>query len=62
MRVYVTAAATRAAVVQFGDLLTKADIQANPAKVSKARCVEFKTWFGNKCFKMQYTHQRRQTS
>eukprot|EP00959_Pyramimonas_sp_CCMP1952_P067376 1406256-Pyramimonas_sp.AAC.1 len=32
MRVYVAAAAKRAAVVNEDDLLTKADIQANPEK------------------------------
>eukprot|EP00959_Pyramimonas_sp_CCMP1952_P056923 1188549-Pyramimonas_sp.AAC.1 len=32
MRVYLTAAAKRAAVVKGDDLLTKADIQANPDK------------------------------
>eukprot|EP00959_Pyramimonas_sp_CCMP1952_P129949 2717657-Pyramimonas_sp.AAC.1 len=32
MRVYVTAAAKRTAVVKEDDLLTKADIQANPVK------------------------------
>ena len=36
MRVYVTAAAKRAVVVKEDDLLTKADIQANPVQVSKA--------------------------
>ena len=36
VRVYVTAAAKRAVVVKEDDLLTKADIQANPVKVSQA--------------------------
>eukprot|EP00959_Pyramimonas_sp_CCMP1952_P160101 3348433-Pyramimonas_sp.AAC.1 len=30
---------------------SKADIQANPEKVSKARYTALKTWFDNKCFK-----------
>eukprot|EP00959_Pyramimonas_sp_CCMP1952_P120854 2526949-Pyramimonas_sp.AAC.1 len=51
-RVYVTAAAKRAAVVKDDDLLAKADIQANPVKVSKARCTELKTWFDSECFEM----------
>eukprot|EP00959_Pyramimonas_sp_CCMP1952_P054024 1129997-Pyramimonas_sp.AAC.1 len=54
MRVYVTAAAKRAIVVKEGDLLAKADSQANPVKVSKALYSEFKTWFGSKCFNVQY--------
>ena len=53
MRVYVSATAKRAVVVKEDDLLTKADIQANPVKVSKALYTELKTWFDNKCFKMQ---------
>eukprot|EP00959_Pyramimonas_sp_CCMP1952_P357401 7484088-Pyramimonas_sp.AAC.1 len=36
MRVCVTAAAERAVVVKEDDLLTKADIQANPETISKA--------------------------
>eukprot|EP00959_Pyramimonas_sp_CCMP1952_P108795 2274921-Pyramimonas_sp.AAC.1 len=35
MRVYVTAAAKRAAVVKEDDLLAKTDIQANPDTISK---------------------------
>eukprot|EP00959_Pyramimonas_sp_CCMP1952_P421818 8836809-Pyramimonas_sp.AAC.1 len=50
MRGYVAAAARRAAVVKVGDLLTKADIQANPVTVSKALHTDFKTWFNKKCF------------
>ena len=53
MRVYVSATAKRAVVVKEDDLLTKADIQANPVKVSKALYTELKTWFDNKCFNMQ---------
>eukprot|EP00959_Pyramimonas_sp_CCMP1952_P167737 3505578-Pyramimonas_sp.AAC.1 len=53
MRVYVTAAAKRAAVVQEDDLLAKADVQANPDEVSNALYSDLKTWFDNKCFKMQ---------
>eukprot|EP00959_Pyramimonas_sp_CCMP1952_P015430 326863-Pyramimonas_sp.AAC.1 len=49
MRVYVTAAAKRAAAVKEDDLLAKADILANPENFSKA----LKTWLGNKWFKMQ---------
>eukprot|EP00959_Pyramimonas_sp_CCMP1952_P447331 9366330-Pyramimonas_sp.AAC.1 len=43
MRVYVAATAKRAAVVEEDDLLAKADVQANPEKVSKAPCTECKT-------------------
>eukprot|EP00959_Pyramimonas_sp_CCMP1952_P334999 7015078-Pyramimonas_sp.AAC.1 len=53
MRIYVTAAAKRAAVVKEDDLLAKADVQANPEKVSKALYIKFKTWFDNECFRMQ---------
>ena len=53
MRVYVTAAAKRAVVVKEDDLLTKADVQANPVKVSQALYKELKTWFDNKCFTIQ---------
>eukprot|EP00959_Pyramimonas_sp_CCMP1952_P125578 2625909-Pyramimonas_sp.AAC.1 len=53
MRVYSTAAAKRAAVVMEDDLLAKAGIQANPEKISKALFTELKTWFDNKCCKMQ---------
>eukprot|EP00959_Pyramimonas_sp_CCMP1952_P322309 6744360-Pyramimonas_sp.AAC.1 len=52
MRVYVTAAAERAAVVQEDDLLTRADIQANPVKVPKALYTELKTRFDDKCFNL----------
>eukprot|EP00959_Pyramimonas_sp_CCMP1952_P087538 1831563-Pyramimonas_sp.AAC.1 len=38
MRVYATAAAKRAAVVKEDDLLTKADLQANPVNASTALC------------------------
>eukprot|EP00959_Pyramimonas_sp_CCMP1952_P183778 3842762-Pyramimonas_sp.AAC.1 len=53
MRVCATAAAARAAVVKEGDLLSKADIQANPVKVSKALYTGLKTWLDSECFKMQ---------
>eukprot|EP00959_Pyramimonas_sp_CCMP1952_P361778 7576726-Pyramimonas_sp.AAC.1 len=53
MRVYVTAAAKRAVVVKGDDLLAKADIHANPDKVSKAIYTEPKAWFDNKCFQLQ---------
>eukprot|EP00959_Pyramimonas_sp_CCMP1952_P058878 1229663-Pyramimonas_sp.AAC.1 len=53
MRVYVTAAAKRAVVVMEDDLLAKADIPPSPGKVSKALCIELKTWFDNECLKMQ---------
>eukprot|EP00959_Pyramimonas_sp_CCMP1952_P265249 5546719-Pyramimonas_sp.AAC.1 len=53
MRVYVTAAAQRPVVVKEDDLLAKADILANPDTMSKALFTELKTWFDNKCFKMQ---------
>eukprot|EP00959_Pyramimonas_sp_CCMP1952_P376421 7884662-Pyramimonas_sp.AAC.1 len=53
MRVYVPAAAKRALVVKEDDLLAKADIQANPVKVSRALYTELRTWFDNKCCKMQ---------
>eukprot|EP00959_Pyramimonas_sp_CCMP1952_P074475 1556097-Pyramimonas_sp.AAC.1 len=52
LRVDVATAAKRAVVVKEDDLLAKADIQANPEKVSKALYTELKTWFDNKCFKM----------
>eukprot|EP00959_Pyramimonas_sp_CCMP1952_P442776 9269302-Pyramimonas_sp.AAC.1 len=45
MRAYVTAAARRAAVVKDDSVFAKADIQANPEKVSKALYIELKTWF-----------------
>eukprot|EP00959_Pyramimonas_sp_CCMP1952_P359683 7531411-Pyramimonas_sp.AAC.1 len=50
MRVYVAAAAKRAAVVKEDDLLATADAQANPEKVSQSLCIELKTWLDNKCF------------
>eukprot|EP00959_Pyramimonas_sp_CCMP1952_P100182 2095104-Pyramimonas_sp.AAC.1 len=53
MRVYVTAAAERAAVVKEDDLLTKVGIQVDPDKGSKALYTELKTWFDNACFKLQ---------
>eukprot|EP00959_Pyramimonas_sp_CCMP1952_P462939 9484075-Pyramimonas_sp.AAC.1 len=53
MRACVTAFAKRAVVVKEDDLLAKADIQANPEKIPKALYTELKTWFDNKCFKMQ---------
>eukprot|EP00959_Pyramimonas_sp_CCMP1952_P371648 7782515-Pyramimonas_sp.AAC.1 len=53
VRVCVTAAAKRAAVVKEDDLLAKADIQANPDQVSKALYTELKTWFGNEYFNVQ---------
>jgi len=40
MRVYVTAASKRAAIVKEDDLLTKAEIQMNPVKISKALYTE----------------------
>eukprot|EP00959_Pyramimonas_sp_CCMP1952_P281007 5873902-Pyramimonas_sp.AAC.1 len=52
-RVYVAGAAKRAAVVKEGDLLTKADVQAKPVKVSKALYTELMTLYGNECFKIQ---------
>eukprot|EP00959_Pyramimonas_sp_CCMP1952_P255566 5338028-Pyramimonas_sp.AAC.1 len=52
MRVYVTVAAKRVVVVKEDDLLTKAAIQANPDKVSKALYTELKAWFDSTCFKM----------
>eukprot|EP00959_Pyramimonas_sp_CCMP1952_P075577 1579852-Pyramimonas_sp.AAC.1 len=48
MRVYVTSAAKRAVVVKEDDLFAKADIQANPEKVSKALYTELKTGLDNK--------------
>eukprot|EP00959_Pyramimonas_sp_CCMP1952_P323441 6768332-Pyramimonas_sp.AAC.1 len=53
MRVYIAAAAKRAAAVQEDDLLAKADVQASPESVSKALYAELKTWFVNKCFNVQ---------
>eukprot|EP00959_Pyramimonas_sp_CCMP1952_P270484 5654599-Pyramimonas_sp.AAC.1 len=53
MPVYETAAAKRAVVVKEDDLLTDADIQANPVMVSKALYTERKIWFGSKRFKMR---------
>eukprot|EP00959_Pyramimonas_sp_CCMP1952_P403190 8447836-Pyramimonas_sp.AAC.1 len=53
VRVYATAVAKRALAVKEYDLLARADIQANPDRVSKAPYTELKTWFDNKCFKMQ---------
>ena len=52
MRVYVSAAAKRAVVVKEDDLLTKADIQANPKKVAEALYSELKIWLDNRCFEM----------
>eukprot|EP00959_Pyramimonas_sp_CCMP1952_P243614 5092034-Pyramimonas_sp.AAC.1 len=43
MRVYIAAAAKRAAVVKEDDLLAKADIQVNSEKVSDALYTELKT-------------------
>eukprot|EP00959_Pyramimonas_sp_CCMP1952_P457244 9474570-Pyramimonas_sp.AAC.1 len=43
LRVYVTAAARRCAVVKDDDLLTKGDIQGNPFMESKALYTEVKT-------------------
>eukprot|EP00959_Pyramimonas_sp_CCMP1952_P376138 7878476-Pyramimonas_sp.AAC.1 len=54
MRVYAAAAAKRAAVAKEDDLLTKADIQANPVKVSNGLYTELKTWFERVRFKIQY--------
>eukprot|EP00959_Pyramimonas_sp_CCMP1952_P015225 322371-Pyramimonas_sp.AAC.1 len=54
MQVYATAAAKRAVVVKEDDLLTQADIQANPETVSKVLYTELRTRFDNKCFNMQY--------
>eukprot|EP00959_Pyramimonas_sp_CCMP1952_P097367 2035374-Pyramimonas_sp.AAC.1 len=53
MRVHGAAAAKRAVVVKEDDLLAKADIQANPSKISKALFTELKTWFDTKCSRMQ---------
>eukprot|EP00959_Pyramimonas_sp_CCMP1952_P363796 7618155-Pyramimonas_sp.AAC.1 len=53
MRAHVAAAAERAAVVEEDGFLAKADVQANPVKVSKALLTELNTWFDNKCFSMQ---------
>eukprot|EP00959_Pyramimonas_sp_CCMP1952_P161598 3379203-Pyramimonas_sp.AAC.1 len=53
MRVYVATAATRAVVVKGDDLLAKADVQADPVKVSKAIYTELKTWVDKECFKLQ---------
>eukprot|EP00959_Pyramimonas_sp_CCMP1952_P168581 3522395-Pyramimonas_sp.AAC.1 len=53
MRAYVTAAAKRAAVVREDDLPPETDIHANPEKASKAHYTQLKTWFDNKCFKVQ---------
>eukprot|EP00959_Pyramimonas_sp_CCMP1952_P089635 1875246-Pyramimonas_sp.AAC.1 len=53
MRVYVAAAAKRAAVVKEDDLIAKADIQADPDTASKALYTELKTWLDNRCFNMQ---------
>eukprot|EP00959_Pyramimonas_sp_CCMP1952_P066697 1392471-Pyramimonas_sp.AAC.1 len=53
MRVYAAAAANQASVVKEGDLLAKADIQANPVKASKALYTELETSLDNKCFKVQ---------
>jgi len=61
MRVYVAAAAKRAVVVKEDDLLTKADIQANPVKVSKTLYTELKTWFDNNASKCKRYHNH-QTS
>ena len=57
MRAYVSAAAKRAVVVKEDDLLTKADIQANPVRVPQALYKELKTWFDNKCFAIQDTNK-----
>ena len=51
MRVYVTAASKGAAVVKEDDLLTKAEIQAHPFKVSRALCTEPRIWHVNNCFR-----------
>eukprot|EP00959_Pyramimonas_sp_CCMP1952_P004699 98437-Pyramimonas_sp.AAC.1 len=53
MRLYVAAAAERAVVVKEDDFLAKADIRADPEKVSKALFTELNTWFHNKCFQVQ---------
>ena len=53
MRVYVSAASKRAVIVKEDDLLTKAEIQMNPQKISKALYTELKIWFDHKCFKLQ---------
>eukprot|EP00959_Pyramimonas_sp_CCMP1952_P369393 7737072-Pyramimonas_sp.AAC.1 len=52
MRVYVAAAANRAAVVQEGDLPAKADIQANLVKVSFALYIVLKAWLYYECSKI----------
>eukprot|EP00959_Pyramimonas_sp_CCMP1952_P224749 4699592-Pyramimonas_sp.AAC.1 len=53
VRVYITAAAKRAVVVEEDDLLTEADVQANPENISKVFLTELKTWLDNKWFQMQ---------
>eukprot|EP00959_Pyramimonas_sp_CCMP1952_P041764 873434-Pyramimonas_sp.AAC.1 len=54
LRVFVTAVAKRAAVVKEDDLLAKADIQANPEKVSKALYTELKTCLDKKFQNARY--------
>eukprot|EP00959_Pyramimonas_sp_CCMP1952_P430756 9021307-Pyramimonas_sp.AAC.1 len=53
MRVYATVAAKPAADVKEGDVLAKADGQASAVRVLEALSTERKTWFDNKCFKVQ---------
>eukprot|EP00959_Pyramimonas_sp_CCMP1952_P422703 8854860-Pyramimonas_sp.AAC.1 len=48
MRVHVSSAAKRAAVVKEDDL-TKADIAAQPKEASEALHTELKIWLGNRC-------------
>ena len=52
LRVYVTAASKRAVLVKEDDLLTKAEIQANPINISRALYTELRIWYDNDCFKM----------
>eukprot|EP00959_Pyramimonas_sp_CCMP1952_P190444 3982859-Pyramimonas_sp.AAC.1 len=43
MRVYVSATATIAVVVEEDDLLAKAEVHANPTKISEALCTVLNT-------------------
>ena len=53
LRVYVSATTKRAIAVKEDDIMTKAEIQANPIKVSKALYTELRIWYDKACFKMQ---------
>ena len=50
MRVYVSAASKRAVIVKEDDLLTKAEIQMTPQKISKALYTELKLLFDTQMF------------